>query len=197
MTPQTQMLLECILILKENGRYSLYDAFDRLVCWASMQASVPSGHEDFGISTPLLSLGAADQLDRTLDMTLFDEPGDYLRDAGVAVKLLPPAGNLGRQIVNTSEPTHPAIFDPRAGSGTNLVHLFKEHGRKFLYYGACQSMLEYRMALVTCHLSRVPARLIFADAVTHNLEIDSGNWKFAGFWYPVSDKRLERIATLV
>jgi hypothetical protein len=197
MTPQVQMLLECVEILQEEGRYDVPESFDRLVCWLAMQASVPSGHEDYGISTPSISLDAAEQLDRTLDLSLFSEIGDHLRDVAAALGILTPAGAQGFQIVNTDELTRPAIFDPRCGSGSNLVELFKEHGRGYLYYGASQSLLEYRMTLVTCHLCRIPCRIILADATIHDLEITSGNWKFAGYWFPPADKRLERIVTLI
>lgn len=198
MTQQVEMLLDCVKMMQEGGKYSPSVAFERLVEWIAMQAQVPSGMPDGGITTPTVTLATADMLDRTLDLVLLKMVvGDHLRDAAVSLGCLAPAGWLLVEIPSTEENTRPCVFDPRAGSGTNIVNDFRQNGAEYLYYGATTNLLEYRMALVTLHLFGIKSLMFKGDPTILNLDLSSPNWVYANQWYPASDRNLERIPATI
>lgn len=192
MTPQVEMLLDCVKIMEEGGKYPSVEAFERLLEWIAVQIKLPSGIEECGITTSAIKVETAEQLDRTLDIALLRlEIGDHLRQAAQELGILE-APAISMMTPTTAETTHPAVLDAEAGSGTYLVDLFKQHGRSYLYYGASTNLLEYRMALVTMHLYGVPSMILKAAAESHVLDIDSPNWESANMWYYSHEKNLER-----
>jgi len=191
MTPQVEMLLQCVALMEEGGKYAVDEAFSRLVDWIAVQAHVPSGHSEIGIVTPAVRVETAEKLDRTLDIALLKlQPADHLRAAAVELGLLDPPPKYV-EVELTGVRTWPAWLVTAAGSGTRLLELFLEYGKQFLYYGVIDDELEYHMALVTMHLYDVPARILRADPV-HGTRIDSPNWEYANLWYPPAPSRLSR-----
>lgn len=192
MTPQVEMLLQCVALMEEGGKYTPEEAFARLVEWIAVQIHVPAGNSENGIVSPAVRMETADKLDRTLDIPLLLlEPRDHLREAAVELSILKPAEPPTEDLEIKATKTWPAWLDPRAGSGTHLLELFLKHGKKYLYYGVVEDELEYKMALVTLHLYGVPCRILRADPV-HNITITSENWELANLWYPPAPSRLSR-----
>ncbi|MDI6892924.1 MAG: N-6 DNA methylase, partial [Actinomycetota bacterium] len=74
------------------------------------------------------------------------------------------------------------VLDPCVGSGRLLISAFKKLGYMGLYYGCEIDPMVYQMCLLNIYYFQIPAHVLRADALMHDLRPNSPNWKYANLW---------------
>ena len=73
-----------------------------------------------------------------------------------------------------------------------LIAAFNHVGRRAIYYGCDLDPFVYRIALINMAIYNIPAYILRADSLKHDLHLDSPNWLEANTWTPPGLSTLSR-----
>ena len=200
-TPQVEMLTQCIRLIRQGGKLSDLEAFDKLMEYMSSKLRI-----DFELvySMPQIVIDTLDGglLDWGL---LHSDPWDWLGEVYVSLGLNTSsefflskedataiAQALATNIVPRKDRLPVTILDPEMGSGRILLKLYNTMNKRGVYFGTDTNLRAYRMALVTIKLYDIPAFLLKADSAVDDVSLTSPYWSQANVWYPRDIKKLKK-----
>lgn len=81
-------------------------------------------------------------------------------------------------------------FDIRCGEKM-LATANSLKNKEYIYYGVSESLIEYKIALITAKLHSIPAFMICSNPTEVDAELASHHWSMANKWGKTTKKNLE------